>query len=126
MSNVAIRQVIESGYIEGIQLEQDEEKVRAAFHPKFRMPAPRGEEIAEVDVNGLLKLLVDWRASDPEAFARELTYKIDVLDEEATAAVVRVDLYRAGVHQFTDFLSLLKFESGWKIVSKIYCVQNWP
>ncbi len=43
-----------------------------------------------------------------------------MIDITGTAAVVRLELFRDGVHVFTDYLSLYKFSEGWKIVSKIF------
>jgi len=31
-----------------------------------------------------------------------------------------VELFRDGELVFTDYLSLLKFDSGWRIVAKVY------
>ena len=36
------------------------------------------------------------------------------------AATVQFEVYRGDEHIFSDFMSLYKFEDGWKIVNKIY------
>ena len=118
MSEDAIRQVIESAYIQGIHLEQDEQKVRDGFHPEFRMLVPRDPEIVPIDALALLKLVVDAKAANPAAFEREFTYDIQVVDRVETMAVARVKTYRGGVHQYTDFMTLYEFAEGWKIVCK--------
>lgn len=42
-------------------------------------------------------------------------------DESSThAAVARVELWRDGKHTFTDYLSLYRFDDGWKILGKIF------
>ena len=35
------------------------------------------------------------------------------------AAIVQFEVYREDLHLFSDFMSLYKFEDGWKIVNKI-------
>ena len=120
MSEQAIREVIERAYIEGIHLEQDEEKVRRGFHPEFRMLVRRGEEVLPVDSGTFLARVIDRRREDPAAFESELSYEIEVLDRAETAAVARIDLSRSGVHQFTDYMLLYRFADGWKIVSKAF------
>ena len=35
--------------------------------------------------------------------------------------IVKIELRIEGKHKYTDYLSLYKFNEGWKIVSKIYC-----
>jgi hypothetical protein len=37
-----------------------------------------------------------------------------------TAAVAKIDFYEGAELKFIDYLTLLKFANGWKIVSKIY------
>jgi len=116
----AIRQTIVQGYIEGIHLDQDEAKVRAGFHPEFRMLVPRDAEISKVDPGAFLNMMKERRAADPSAFETELSYEIPLIEVEGSAGTARVELYRGGNHLFTDFLLLLKFPDGWKIVSKIF------
>lgn len=43
-----------------------------------------------------------------------------MIEVVGNAAVAKVELYREDKKIFTDFLSLYKFEEGWRIVSKIY------
>ena len=50
----------------------------------------------------------------------ETTAKYPMIDISGNAAVAKVELYRGGKQIFTDYLSLYKFDDGWKIVSKIY------
>jgi len=113
-----IRRVIETGYIEGIHLEQSDDKVKAAFHPEFRMLVRRDDAVLQVDPLTFLEKVKESRASKPEFFERELAYEIPLIDVEGTAAVARIELSRGGVHLYTDFMQLYKFSDGWKIVSK--------
>jgi len=115
-----IRQTIEQGYIEGIHLEQDDEKVRAGFHPEFRMLVPRDADLVTVDPITFLTRMKELRAKDPAAFEPEFRHEIPVLDVEGSAASARVEIFRGGKHVYTDYLLLIRFEDGWKIVSKIF------
>jgi len=114
-----IRRVIERAYIEGIHLDQDEEKVNGGFHSEFRMLVRQGTVIAKVDPGAFLEKVKARREADPAAFEAELTYDIPLIDVEGTAAVARIELSRGGVHLFTDYQLLCKFDDGWMIVSKI-------
>jgi hypothetical protein len=42
------------------------------------------------------------------------------IDITGNAAVAKIELYRSDKLIFTDYLSLYKFEEGWRVVSKIY------
>ena len=115
-----IRQVIERAYIEGIHRDQDDEKVDAGFHSKFRMLVRQGAEIAKVDPGTFLAKVKERRVSDPAFFEGEFTYDFPLIDVEGEAAVARIELFRGEKHLFTDYQLLYKFDDGWKIVSKIY------
>ncbi|MBU0595135.1 nuclear transport factor 2 family protein [Candidatus Bipolaricaulota bacterium] len=115
-----IRWVIERAYIEGIHQDQDEAKVEAGFHPEFRMLVRRDEEIVKVDPGAFLQKVKERREADPGFFEEALTYDIPLVDVEGTAAVARIELYRGGVHLFTDYQLLYRFDDGWKIVSKVF------
>ena len=48
------------------------------------------------------------------------TADIQVLDRVGDSAVVRVNLFRDGKQIFTDYISLYRFDAGWKLVGKIF------
>jgi hypothetical protein len=47
-------------------------------------------------------------------------YKLPIIEVTGGAASVKVELYRNGTLVFTDYPSLLEFDSGWRIVAKVY------
>lgn len=115
-----IRQVIERAYIEGIHRDQDEAKVKAGFHPEFRMLVRQDAGILKVDPGAFLQKVKERRETDPGFFEGALTYDIPLIDIEGSAAVARIELTRGGEHLFTDYQLLYKFDDGWKIVSKVF------
>jgi len=115
-----IRRVIERAYIEGIHLEQDDEKVNDGFHPAFRMLVRKGGEVDTVDPTAFLAMVKARRENDPASFEAELTYDIPLIDVAQTTAVARIELFRSGVHLWTDYQLLYRFGDGWKIVSKTF------
>ncbi|PLP96709.1 nuclear transport factor 2 family protein [Cupriavidus pauculus] len=53
--------------------------------------------------------------------ALEVIAHIDVLAINSTAAVVRVDLEKDSIGaDYNDFVTLIKTDGGWKIISKVY------
>ena len=115
-----IRQVIETAYIQGIHLEQSEEKVRSGFHPEFRMLVRNGDRIDKVGPEDFLRLVTERREKDPSFFEQPLAFEIPMIDVQDTAAVARIELSRGGKHLFTDYQLLYKFGDQWRIASKIF------
>ncbi len=115
--DAAIREVIEKAYVQGIHRDQDAAAVRAGFHPEFMMFVQADGGVRQVK-------LEDWiaRFQPPAADAPkpDVRAEISVLDRAGSAAVAKVVLYRDGKHIFTDYMSLYRFEGGWKIVAKTF------
>ena len=62
------------------------------------------------------------RKVDPEFDASKNAWKHRFVSVDVTggAASVKIELSKDGKLVYTDYLSLLKFESSWRIVAKVY------
>jgi hypothetical protein len=115
----AIKQVINSAYIDGIQNRGNVEDIRKGFHPGFNMI-----RLVENDIRPLS--IEEWIANNEKAQKENPTPlqkaegKFISVDITGTNAVVKLELYRANKKMFTDYLVLYKFNEGWRIVSKTY------
>ena len=96
-----VRAVVEDSYINGTFNAL--EKIK-----KY----PIGEWVAGVAKN---KASPDFNPAD-----NVWEHKLPIIEVTGGAASVKVELYRNGTLVFTDYLSLLKFDSGWRIVTKVY------
>ena len=114
----AIRTVIQEAYIDGLENLKDLDKTRAGFHPKFVLLTLRDGEMTGLPI-------AEWIASAEKRKAegqepRGTVARFPSIDITTSAAVARVELYRDSEFIFTDYLSLYKFDDGWKIVGKIF------
>jgi hypothetical protein len=111
--------VVTEAYIEGVHAKPDPAAMRRGFHPDFRMLV-----LADGKLNAVT--LDEWAgrigkaAADPNARRPAIRHEIPQVDIMGSAATVKVELWRDGVHTFTDYLSLYRFADGWKIVSKTF------
>lgn len=115
-----ILKTIDKAYVQGLQNGKEIENIHKGFHPGFNL-------LGMDQANHLTKFpiytwydVVEARVQAGEKPELETTAKYPLVDITGNAAVVKVELYREGKMIFTDYLSLYKFEDGWKIVSKIY------
>ena len=111
---------IEKAYVQGIQNGKDIANIETGFHPGFNL-------LGVDQDNHLTKFpIYTWydyvqkKTAAGEKPEVETTAKYPLVDITGNAAVVKVELYREGKMIFTDYLSLYKFEEGWRIVAKIY------
>jgi len=114
----AIKTLIQTAYVDGLQNLGDLDKTRAGFHPDFVLLGLRDGQLTRLPI-------ADWIASTEKRKAAGqkpplTTCKILQVDITGDAAMVKLELHREGQRIFTDYLSLYRFPDGWKIVGKIY------
>lgn len=117
----AIKKVILTSYVHGAFNELNPDAMREGFHPDFAIFSAEGEDIKKYPIatwaEGVAK-----RKSDPEfdPAKNKWEHNFASIDVTGGAAAVKIELSREGKHVFTDYLSLLKFDGGWRIVAKVY------
>ena len=117
----AVTSLIEKAYLHGAFNELNPDAMAAGFHEDFAIFSAKGESLSRYEI-------ADWiagvkkRKSSPDFDASKNVwdYKFASVDVTDGSAAVKVELSKDGKHIYTDYLSLLKFESGWKIVAKVY------
>lgn len=117
----AVKQVVTSAYVEGIQNNGSIEDIRKGFHPSFNMLRLMENEIKPFPIEEWIAAIEKRRAeAKPDAKVVRTDAKFLSVDITGTAAVVKLELYREGKRTFTDYIALYKFTEGWRIVSKTY------
>ena len=109
--------VVTDAYINGVHAKPSSAAMRAGFHPDFRMLVLSNGTMTAVTRDEWIARLEAASATAPKP---KITSELAVLDLTGSAATVRVQIYRDGVHTFTDHLLLYKFADGWKIVAKTF------
>ncbi|PLW95344.1 MAG: hypothetical protein C0593_14320 [Marinilabiliales bacterium] len=119
----AIKQVIQTAYVEGIQNEGNIEKIDSGIHPEFRLVG-----IGEGDEMWILPIR-EWKESVKKKVKEgklprtgQDKVSVDFIDIDITgrAAMVKLNFYLGKQLRFIDYIGLYKFESGWMMVSKTY------
>ncbi len=122
-NQMEIIKTINIAYAEGLQNEGDSSKIDAGFHPDFYL-------LGKGDEKALRKLAIaDWRARQlknkaigklPRKSENKVSLKYSFIDITGDVAVARVDYYEGVKKTYIDYISLYRYESGWRIISKIY------
>jgi hypothetical protein len=112
----AIKTLFETSYLNGAFNDQDTVSMAKGFYADFAIFSPDGNEIDKYPLN-------EWIAAINKrkpAAKREWTSNVKAIDITGKSAMAKLELSRNNKLTFTDYFLLLKFESGWKIVNKIY------
>lgn len=115
----AVEAVVKTAYIDGVHARGDAALMRAGFHPDFRMLSLKDGALTATTLEEWATR-VDKASKERKDPRPEIRHEFKVVDVAKDAAVVRLELHRAGKHVFTDYLSLYRFPDGWKIVGKTF------
>jgi hypothetical protein len=115
--DIAIKNVVQRAYVEGVHLDGDADKMRSGMHESFVMFVRSEDGVNQVTRDAWIARLKP-RAAD--AKRPDVRGDITVLDKTADAAVVKVVLFRDGKQIFTDYISLYRLKDGWKLVGKTF------
>jgi hypothetical protein len=114
----AIKALVQTAYVDGLQNLGDLDATKAGFHPDFVLLGLRDGQLTKLPI-------AEWIASAAKRKADGVKPPLTVcrfltVDITGSAAVVKLELHQKDTRIFTDYLSLYKFPDGWKIVGKIY------
>jgi hypothetical protein len=116
----AVKLVIVESYIEGIHRNQDPEAILKGFHPEFAMVMVKDGNVSKMTIQEWVARIEEGKKKGNKPPTAETTYEFATVEVSGTAAVARIELFKDGKLTYTDFMSLYKFDDGWKIVNKIY------
>lgn len=116
----AIRKTIETAYVKGIHIDWDVELIMTGFHPAFTMFIYEDGGVRKFAIDEWTKSIDRKKQTKSKGPDYEITSEIPMVDVTGNAAVARVELYKDGKHIYSDYMSLYRFDDGWKIVGKIY------
>lgn len=100
-------------YVDGGKSGRSAE-MKAAFHPDATIFGYIGADL----FGGPIQKLFDW--NDQNGPATKLQARLGGIDIMDTIATVRLELDNWTGHRFTDMFTLLKVDSEWKIISKVF------
>ena len=116
-----VEETVLKAYIHGAFNELNPDAMAKGFHPDFAIFSAKGEEISKYPIAEWVEGVRKRKSSSDFDPANNVwNHKFAIVDITGGSAQVKVELSKDGRHIYTDYLSLLKFESGWKIVAKVY------
>ena len=116
-----IELVIKASYFNGAFNGLDTESMRKGFHPDFAIFSASGNKIIRYPIDTWIKNIEERKQApnfDPKS--SKMVCKIASLDITGGSAAAKIELSKDGQMVYTDYLSLLKFDDGWKIAAKVY------
>jgi len=117
----AIKDLILKSYVHGAFNELNPEAMAKGFHPDFSIFSAKGEEIGKYPIaDWVISTTKKKNDSEFDPTKNKWSHNFASVDVTGGSASVKIELSKDGKLIYTDYLSLLKFESGWRIVAKVY------
>lgn len=116
----AVKNVINSAYIEGIHNNGSIDDIKAGFHSGFEMLSNTEGELTRFSIGEWIERIETNRANNPNQKRDRTDVKYLDVDITGGTASVKFELLRNGETIFTDYMFLYKFGDDWKIISKVY------
>lgn len=115
----AVKNVIQKAYVDGLHNLKDLSETEKGFHPGFNLLGIRNNMLTKYPIYNWIESAKKRKAEKKEEHPKT-TCKFPLIDITGNAAIAKIELYRKDKQIFTDYLSLYKFDEGWRIVGKIY------
>ncbi|RPH31744.1 MAG: hypothetical protein EHM93_12420 [Bacteroidales bacterium] len=116
----AIKELINKAYIEGLHNGGNLDETRKGFHPGFDLLILKNNQMEKLPIYNWIESTEKRRKDNTITPLPKTTVNFVNIDITGTSAVTKIELSRDGKLIFTDYISLYKFEEGWKVVGKIY------
>jgi Putative lumazine-binding len=116
-----VNALVQRSYFNGAYNDLDTKAMAQGFHADFAIFGAEGEKLDKYTIKDWIEAIEKRKAKPdftPQAAKRDC--KIISCDVIGDAAAVKVEIRKESKLIFTDYLSVLKFPSGWKIVGKVY------
>jgi SAM-dependent methyltransferase len=121
----AIKALIQDAYVGGVYNDDNTEAMKNGFHEKSTVHQLHHENLTIFSLKQWTMQIDRMKAVRP-TWNNRTTAEIAVIGLEGNAAVARVDISNNNVPETTDFLSLYKFDDGWKITNRIFARHPHP
>ena len=116
-----IKNVLTDCFLNGPLNEMNTEKMRVGFHPDFAILMDNGDKLFRLTLDAWIDVVEKYKASPSKMNSgeRDVEYRFESIDVTGKSAIVKIQLIRQGTLITTDYLSLIKYNDGWKAVSKV-------
>lgn len=116
-----VEKVIKASYFNGAFNDLDTKAMRKGFHPEFAIFSAKGNDINRYPINTWVKgIETRKQAANFDASRSKMDCKIVSINVTGGCAAAKIEISKDGKKIYTDYLSLLKFDDGWKVVAKVY------
>lgn len=114
-----IKKVIQTAYVDGILNLGNVRDIKKGFHPDFGLLYVRENQLGKLTRDRWLKKVEKIKKKKTITPEMRASIKFLYVDAVGDTGIAKLEVRRGAKLLYTDYLTLLKFAEGWRIVSKI-------
>lgn len=114
-----IKNVIQDALVDGYLNDYNIEAMEKGIHPDFTIVELRGNALSKRGYSDMLEYVNRVKPERPDGRRVRVTIKILDVDVVGKIGCAKVEFYvRTDLHG-TDYITLVKFNEGWKLVNSV-------
>ena len=117
----AVKKVIQDALVDGYLNDYDLEAMKKGIHPEFTIMELRNNVLQKRGFNDMVAYVNRVKPQRPNGRRVKVTIKILTVDVIGNIGCAKVEFYDGTTHHGTDFISLIKFSDGWKLLTSVAC-----
>lgn len=112
----AIKKTIQDVLVDGYLNNYDLEAMKKGIHPEFTVMEIRNNTLHKRGYEDLVNYVNRVKPSGPNGRRVKVTVKFHTIDVIGNIGCAKVDFYDGPTLHGTDFITLMKFQDGWKLM----------
>ncbi len=116
-----ITEMIQNSLVDGYLNDYDLVQMEKGIHPDFSIMELQGNELSKRGYQELVDYVNRVKPDRPEGRRVRVSIKILSVDIVDNIGCVKVEFYVGTDLHGTDFITLIRFKEGWKLVSSVAC-----
>ena len=115
----AIKHVVQTAYVDGILNLGEVGDIKKGFHPDFGLLYVRENHLGKLTRDRWIQRIEKAKQKNSLSSKKRASIQFLFVDATGDIGMTKLEIYRGTKLVYTDYLMLLKFAEGWRIVTKI-------
>lgn len=115
----AIQKVIQAALVDGYLNNYDVDEMEKGIHPEFRSMEVRNNTLSQRRYEDMLAYVERVKPTRPHGRRVKVTIEFLMVDVIGNIGCAKVEFYDGPTLHGTDFITLMRFNNGWKIMGTI-------
>ena len=114
-----IKKIIQNSLVDGYMNNYDVKEIKKGIHPEFIIRELQNNRLSQRGFDDLLNYVERVKPTRPNGRRTKVTIEFLSVDVVGNIGCAKVEFYDRSTLHGTDYITLMKFDDGWKIIAAI-------